>query len=368
MNKFLLILLLCLSRAFAQDLTASEIEGLLQKAEQGDVRAQTTIGFLYYEAKGIPQNPEKAIHWSKLAAQAGHGPAQINLGYFYSIGFGVPKDVNQTVYWYEAAVKQGMPLANYNLGSMYVHGTDVEKNLEKAAGYFKKSAAKNHTPSLIALGGMYVNGEGVKKDGYEAARYFKKAAELGDIQSHLELGKMYSYGLGVPKDVNEARSWYSRAAERGSKDAKIALQELPALESKFRAEDRKRNQDYIQNLKRKYSSRLKYEGSYALGAIQNFKLDCRASDGRYLPLENVLLAKLASMDEKHAWLVIRADSRGDDVRIYDDLVGADGRVMNSTVSFELNKWGEIRSKGARMEAVLNSCFGSYGPIWVVPNR
>lgn len=128
------------------------------------------------------------------------------------------------------------------------------------------------------------------------------------------------------------------------------------------------NTAYINKLRSGYSKRLKYVTPFAKSVIQSFYIDCQANDGRHLPLENLLLAKLASLDEKNAWLVIRADSRGDEVRIYDDLVGSNGKVMNSTLAFELNKWGDIRSMNGKIEAVINSCFFGYGPIWVTPRK
>lgn len=368
MIRIVFLVLVLLSGAYAKEFTAAEIADKIQSAEQGEVKAQSDIGFLYYESKELPQNQEKALYWTRRAAEAGYGPAQTNLGYFYTIGFGVSKDIPQAIYWYEKAAKQDVPDANYSLGTLYYFGNGIDKNLELAATYFKKAARKDLVPALVALGGMYTNGEGVKKDGYEAIRQFRKAVELGDTQSQMDLGKIYLNGVGVPINFNEARGWFTKAAELGNKEAKAILKSLPALETRHRDDERRKNQSYVQNLRKKYTSRLQYRSDYARKVVQSFDLDCKAGDGRYLPLEHVLLSKLAAMDKEHAWLVTRADSRGEDVRIYDDLVSADGKVMNSTVAFELNKWGEIRSPSIRMEAVLNSCFGSYGPIWVVPTR
>lgn len=368
MKKLALALLLCLSHTFTSGFSAIEFEEQLKKAEEGDLKAQTTVGFLYYEAKELPKDPEKAIYWSRLASESGHAPAQINLGYFYSIGFGVPKDTQQAIYWYERAAKQGSALANYNLGTLYNLGAGVEKNPEKAAEYIKKAAQGDYPPAFLTLGGMYANGYGVKKDGYEAARQFKKAAELGDIEAMMSLGKLYAHGIGVPIDFEESRIWISKAASLGDKDAKAALKALPAMEARKRQEDRRLSQDYVFNLKKKYASRLRYETAYARTVVQGFDLDCRTRDGRYLPLENVLLARIASMDKGQFKFTIRASSRGEDVRIYDDMTDASGGIVNTMVAFEINKWGEIRSPSIRMEAVLNSCLGSYGPIWVMPDK
>ena len=122
---------------------------------------------------------------------------------------------------------------------------------------------------------------------------------------------------------------------------------------------------YTQTLRSKYAGRVKFETDFARRAVQNFDIDCQAPDGRTLPLMHVMLAKLARLDSKDAYLTSRVDSRGDDVRVYDELVQG-GRVIDSQLAFEINKWGELRSHTARIEALRNACFGSYGPIWQMP--
>lgn len=80
---------------------------------------------------------------------------------------------------------------------------------------------------------------------------------------------------------------------------------------------------------------------------------------------NAMLAKLASLDEKDMYLTMRVDSRGDDVRIFDQLVQG-GRTVDSRVAFEINKWGELRSPEGKIPALRNACFGRYGRIWRLP--
>ena len=60
---------------------------------------------------------------ARKAADQGNAKAQSNLGVMYYIGEGVPKDDTQAVYWYKKAADQGLADAQYNLGFMY----DVEK-------------------------------------------------------------------------------------------------------------------------------------------------------------------------------------------------------------------------------------------------
>ncbi|WP_157667480.1 hypothetical protein [Comamonas serinivorans] len=123
---------------------------------------------------------------------------------------------------------------------------------------------------------------------------------------------------------------------------------------------------YVKRLQTKYGHRLEFSGAHSRQTVLDFNIDCRAKDGRYLPLENVLLAKLASLERNDMWLITKVKSRGNDVWIYDQLMRRDGKVVHSHVAFEINHWGELRSPNGKLEALRNACFGSYGPIWKLP--
>jgi len=61
-------------------------------AEQGDVRAQASLGVLYDNGRGVPQDYAKARHWFEKAADQGLAVAQYGLGKLYSDGRGVQRD------------------------------------------------------------------------------------------------------------------------------------------------------------------------------------------------------------------------------------------------------------------------------------
>ena len=52
---------------------------ILPLAEQGNVMAQTTLGVMYLEGYGVPQDYKEAVKWWKLAAEQRHERAQFNL-------------------------------------------------------------------------------------------------------------------------------------------------------------------------------------------------------------------------------------------------------------------------------------------------
>ena len=61
-------------------------------AEAGDVNAQTMLGLVYAEGKGVPQEHAEAAKWFRRAATRGHAEAQFALEVLYGLGEGVPQD------------------------------------------------------------------------------------------------------------------------------------------------------------------------------------------------------------------------------------------------------------------------------------
>lgn len=123
------------------------------------------------------------------------------------------------------------------------------------------------------------------------------------------------------------------------------------------------NAAFVDSLRAKSKDRLIYRSPAAEAAVRSFNIDCKARDGRMLPLVHVLMARLAQMGSKDMWVTTYVEERGGEVRIYDVLERRDGAKTPPEMSFEINKWGELRPIGTRPEALYNACFGSYGPIW-----
>jgi len=75
-------------------------------AEQGDPTAQTILGNMYDEGKGVPQDYEEAVKWCRLAAEQGFPQGQDNLGQMYFEGRGVPKSYVEAYKWFNLAASQ----------------------------------------------------------------------------------------------------------------------------------------------------------------------------------------------------------------------------------------------------------------------
>ena len=62
-----------------------------------------SLGQMYEEGRGVPQNFAQALRWYEKAAAAGSAPAMTKLGIFYEKGLLVEKDYDEAMRWFEKA-------------------------------------------------------------------------------------------------------------------------------------------------------------------------------------------------------------------------------------------------------------------------
>ena len=78
-----------------------------EAAEQGNPRAQTSLGFLYQNALGVDRDYAQALQWYQKAADQNFAPAEQRLGAMYKNGWGVPKNGAQAKFWFQKAKANG---------------------------------------------------------------------------------------------------------------------------------------------------------------------------------------------------------------------------------------------------------------------
>ena len=86
-------------------------EGHLVLAEQGYPLAECQVGYFYYDGLGVEKNLDKAVWWTRRAADHGDRDGQCNLAWFYEDGIGVERDMEQAAFWYRKAALQDHDLA-----------------------------------------------------------------------------------------------------------------------------------------------------------------------------------------------------------------------------------------------------------------
>jgi uncharacterized protein len=111
-------------------------------AEQGDTRAQSTLGLLYYRGRGVREDHAEALKWFRLAASRGNAVAEFTIGVMYAEGQGVPQDNDEAAKWYRLAADQGHPQAQYNLGLWYAKGDGGSPDTVRAHMWFNLAAAR----------------------------------------------------------------------------------------------------------------------------------------------------------------------------------------------------------------------------------
>ncbi len=118
-------------------------------AEQGNARAQFTLGRMYEQGFGVPQDYHEALKWYTLSAEQSHPTAQNNLGRMYYKGWGVLKDYQEAVKWYTLSAEQGISLAQFNLGTMYHNGHSVPKDYVLAYMWYNLAASNGVSNGAI---------------------------------------------------------------------------------------------------------------------------------------------------------------------------------------------------------------------------
>jgi TPR repeat protein len=83
------------------------LEGIRLAAEDGDINAQVTLGWIYSSGIEIPANKAKAAKWYQLAAEKGNLNAQVALGWMYYDGQGGERNLEKSAFWYDKAAAQG---------------------------------------------------------------------------------------------------------------------------------------------------------------------------------------------------------------------------------------------------------------------
>ena len=197
-----------------------------EAAEQGNAKAQNSLGLMYYYGVGVEKNYTEGVKWFRKAAEQGDAYAQYNLGDMYIEGEGVEKNYTEAVKWFRKAAEQGYAEAQNSLGLMYYYGVLVEKNYTEGVKWFRKAAEQGNAVAQYNLGNRYYYGEGVEKNYTEAVKWYRKAADKGHLDAQYNLGNRYYNGEGVEKNYTEAVKWYRKAADKGHSNAKNTLKQL----------------------------------------------------------------------------------------------------------------------------------------------
>lgn len=157
---------------------------------------------------------------------AGHGDrdAQYSVGRMYAEGIGTPQ--NSTLALKILNECGSVEATNY-MADMYLQGQAVSRDPKKAADLLEKTALFSNQARL-KLAGMYWDGDAIPQDYKKALKHYGFPTLAGDPIALYRSGLAYRDGLGVKKNAATACMYFVVAANMGSSEAlKVVQPECP---------------------------------------------------------------------------------------------------------------------------------------------
>jgi len=128
-----------------------------------DAAAQFNLGVMYLagprRAAGLFS---RSIMVSEKLRNKGYALAQTNLGVLYRDGRGVAEDVTEAVMWFQKAADQGDAVAEFQLGKpIRIRKKAYRRTIVRQWPGFRKASEQGHRKATLFLGVMYAEGRGV---------------------------------------------------------------------------------------------------------------------------------------------------------------------------------------------------------------
>ena len=227
-------------RAIAKGVAWDDIDGkkAVIACEQAVKTFPKTSRFNYQYGRALNKlgRFKEAAEQHGKASEQGYAAAQYSLGLMYNDGEGVPQDDKKMLHWIRSSAENGFAAAQYNMGLFYLHGENVLQDYGKSLEMFQKSADQGDADAQLSLAFLYLQGKGVAKDPGKAALWFRKSAEQDTAVAQYNLGLLYHNGQGVPKDLAEAIHWFQQAAKQKHHEAlnSLAWVRATAKDKRFR--------------------------------------------------------------------------------------------------------------------------------------
>ena len=232
--------------------TFADIEGILQKAAQGDSNAQAQLAEKYLGiSQALEYNREEgqkeAFKLAKRAADQGDALGLFVLGSCFENGYGTEADLDKAFYLYKQSAESGNPRGELSLSQAYLTGRGTEYDVDAAIEWFYKAEghgnpeaekARELYPQLMLMMAIDMLGTGEKSgraDPVQGAKYMQHAAELGNADAQHLLGIMLANGNNVEQDFEKGIEWLHKSAENGNAGAVNDLKKYDRPEIYYKA-------------------------------------------------------------------------------------------------------------------------------------
>lgn len=204
------------SAQVAHIVSSESAETLLEKAKEGDARAQFRMGIAYMDGIGVKPNLRKSAKWFTASAVQDYGPAQYRLAQCLTYGIGVGTNLRAAAICYRKAAEKGIADAQYYYGLLLLYGIGIEQNESSALRWIKAAEEQDYLEATFRLGMHYYNELVALDDSLgnilldSACYYLIKAADRGHEQAITlltrtnELQYLYANDLLVVYDTSGA--------------------------------------------------------------------------------------------------------------------------------------------------------------------
>lgn len=184
---------------------------IIHAASRGELEAQTMLGQILLDGRGIQQDQVLALRWFFIAAHRGHAMASNMAGRCLENGWGCDAAPSQAARYYRMATSQGLDWGMYNLANLYATGRGVTQDQTQAQQLYRQAAEQGHAKSMNLLGRYLEEGLAVSADRAAAWDWYRRSAEAGDFRGQFS----YAAVLINQQRWAEARHWLARALSLG---------------------------------------------------------------------------------------------------------------------------------------------------------
>ena len=128
----------------------------LPLARRGDARAQTWVGVMHDQGKGVRKDHREALRWLGRAASQGYAEAEYRLGVIHEFGHGIAEDKAAAREYYERAANHAHVEAQIRLSEFYELGFGTATDLVSAHMWaaIAKRIASSHSERVRAVGSL----------------------------------------------------------------------------------------------------------------------------------------------------------------------------------------------------------------------
>lgn len=168
---------------------AVNMDEVKERALQGDAEAQ--FQYATHLAQEGVTDPHEVMTLLRSSASQGNYKAMSNLGIIYYFGDLGEQNYSKAFEFFKNAAEYHDVTAYYYLGLSYQngHGTDIDQ--VKGAEYISKAAQLNMSHAQFALAEAYETGLGVQQDLYEAVHWYAHAANAGLEEAAEAFNRLY---------------------------------------------------------------------------------------------------------------------------------------------------------------------------------